>query len=155
HVFSFFLICLWILIVERWWEDCGWRRSAALGVVAALIVLVRHTNVIYLLVLPLHGVARWEQLRSRLAEMWGRWKVLSVAMLAGAATASPQLVLYKTITGGWLVSPYGALNGGFTFASPHLSGVLFSTQKGLFFWSPLLMLSAAGALVARGWARGM
>ena len=35
-------------------------------------------------------------------------------------------------------------------ASPHLFGVLFSTQKGLFFWSPLLLLSVAGVFVATG-----
>jgi hypothetical protein len=31
--------------------------------------------------------------------------------------------------------------------------VLFSTQKGLFFWSPVLVLAVVGMFVARGWAR--
>jgi hypothetical protein len=30
---------------------------------------------------------------------------------------------------------------------------LFSTQKGLFFWSPLLLLTIAGAILSEGWTR--
>jgi hypothetical protein len=30
---------------------------------------------------------------------------------------------------------------------------LFSTQKGLFFWSPLLLLTIVGAIVSEGWTR--
>ena len=41
-----------------------------------------------------------------------------------------------------IVSSYGAL--GFDFANPGIYGVLFSVQKGLFFWSPLLLLACAG-----------
>lgn len=155
HVFSFFLVCLWILFVELWWEHSSWQRSLALGAVAALIVLVRHTNAIFLLVLPLYGVTRWDDLRSRIGDMWERRRWLGVAVLTGAALVMPQVVLYRIITGSWLVSPYGALDASFTFGSPHLFGVLFSTQKGLFFWSPLLLLAVAGAIVASGWTRGM
>ena len=155
HVFSFFLVCLWILLVELWWEHPSWQRSLALGAVAALIVLVRHTNAIFLLVLPLYGVTRWNDLRSRIGDMWERRRWLGVATLAGAAVVMPQVVLYRIITASWLVSPYGALNASFTFGSPHFFGVLFSTQKGLFFWSPLLLLAVPGAIVASGWARGI
>ena len=67
HVFAFFLVCCWILIIERWWERTrrGGCRSRS-GSVAALIVLVRHTNAIFLLVLPLYGVTRWNDLRARI-----------------------------------------------------------------------------------------
>jgi hypothetical protein len=81
--------------------------------------------------------------------------LLGVAALAAAAAVMPQVVLYRMITASWLVSPYGALNGSFTFGSPHLFGVLISTQKGLFFWSPLLLFAVLGAIVASGWARGI
>ena len=35
----------------------------------------------------------------------------------------------------------------FHFDRPHLFGVLFSVQKGVFFWSPLLILAVLGFLV--------
>jgi membrane-bound metal-dependent hydrolase YbcI (DUF457 family) len=49
------------------------------------------------------------------------------------------------------MSSYGPL--GFTFRSPHLFGVLFSVQKGLFFWSPVLLLTVPGLWVGRSLAR--
>jgi len=155
HVFSFFLFCCWILIVERWWEleRPTWGLSLALGIVAGLIVLVRHTNAILLLVLPLYGVTRWTDLRARIGSMWERRKWLGAAMLVGLVALMPQLLIYRMSTSSWLVNPYSALNIGFSFGSPRLVGVLFSTQKGLFFWSPLLLLAVLGAIVADGWAR--
>jgi membrane-bound metal-dependent hydrolase YbcI (DUF457 family) len=57
----------------------------------------------------------------------------------------PQLAIYYQATGRPIVSSYGEL--GFNFASPRIVGVLFSTQKGLFFWSPLLLLACAGFVV--------
>jgi len=155
HAFAFFLVCCWILIIERWWEleRPTWRLSLALGIVAALIVLVRHTNAIFLLVLPLYGVTRWTDLRARIASMWERRKWLGVATLVGALGILPQLLLYRMSTSSWLVNPYSALDIGFSFGSPRIVAVLFSTQKGLFFWSPLLLLAIFGAIVAEGWAR--
>jgi hypothetical protein len=32
---------------------------------------------------------------------------------------------------------------------------LFSVERGLFFWSPILLFSIGGLVVARGWARGL
>jgi hypothetical protein len=157
HVFSFFLICCWILIIERWWEleRPTWRLSLALGAIAALIVLIRHTNAIFLLILPLYGVTRWSDLRARVASMWERRTWLGAAMLVGSVSIIPQLLLYRMSTNSWLVSPYSGLDVGFSFGSPHLVGVLFSTQKGLFFWSPLLMFAVVGGIVAKGWSRGI
>ena len=42
HAFAFFLVCCWILIIERWWEleRPTWRLSLALGIVAALIAMM-------------------------------------------------------------------------------------------------------------------
>src|SRR6266487_413950 len=129
HVFSFFLVTLWILIVEQWWERPSLRLSLVLGAVAAMIVLVRHTNAIFLLVLPLYGVTRCADLRARVGSMWERRKWLGAATLVGSAGIIPQLLLYRMSTFSWLVSPYSALNIGFSFGSPHLVSVLFSTQK--------------------------
>jgi hypothetical protein len=157
HIYSFFLVCLWLLIIEHWWEQerPTWRISLALGVLAALIVLVRHTNAIFLLILPLYGVTRWKDLRARVASMWERRARLGAAALVGAVGIVPQLLLYRMSTKSWFVSPYTALDSGFSFGSPHLASVLVSTQKGLFFWSPLLVLAVVGAIVAKGWARGI
>lgn len=53
--------------------------------------------------------------------------------------------IYYQATGRPVVSAYGDL--GFNWSDPQLFGVLFGTAKGLFFWSPILLLGAAGLVL--------
>src|SRR5262249_40417860 len=152
HVFSFCLICVWLLLIDVWWTRPLLARSLGLGAVAGLIVLVRHADVIYLVLLPLYGVTSMRELGARSRELWERRLALAAAALVAAIAVAPQLLLYRRITSAWLVSPYAEV-AGFVLQSAHWLGVLFSTQKGLFFWSPLLLLSVLGASVADGWSR--
>jgi hypothetical protein len=126
HAFSFAL-CAALLERLDAWQPGRMRDDALIGVLAGLLILVRHTN----LLVPLCFVP---VVRSPALAL----RTLGIA----AALVSPQLWLYHRATGHWLVSSYGQL--GFTFASPHLWGVLFSVQKGAFFWAPLLLAAAAG-----------
>ena len=155
HAYAFFLVCLWVWLVEQWWERPTLARSLAIGAVAALNVLVRHTNAIFVLLLPLYGIVHWRDVRARALDLRDRWRMLAAAAAAGVLVLAPQLALYKWITGQWLVNAYVTHGVGFTFGSPHLVAVLFSTQKGLFFWSPVLLLSVAGVFVATGRARAL
>lgn len=155
HAYAFFLICVWLWIVERWWERPTVPLTLAAGAVAGLSVLVRHTNAIFVLVLPLYGITSWDEARVRAAALLARWRLLAIAAAAGMAVLAPQLALYKWITGEWIVNSYDAFGMGFRFGSPHLADVLFSTQKGLFFWSPVLLLSVFGVFVASGRARAL
>jgi hypothetical protein len=153
HAYAFFLICVWMWIVERWWERPSMPLSLAVGAVAGLNVLVRHTNAIFILVLPLYGITTWNDLRDRVPALLVRWRLLAIAAVSGLVVLSPQLALYKWITGEWVVNSYDAFGMGFHFGSPRVADVLFSTQKGLFFWSPILLLSVFGVFVASGRAR--
>jgi hypothetical protein len=152
HVFAFFLVCALLELTEMWWATPTVRRSIALGVVSALLFLTRHTDLLFLALVPLYGIDR-SGVRERAAEIWRRRHAVSLAASVALLGIAPQLLLYRHVTGAWLVSPYAGVGTGFQFASPHIFGVLFSTQKGLFFWSPVLMLSLFGVLVARGGIR--
>jgi hypothetical protein len=105
------------------------RDEVVIGVISGLIVLVRHTNAL----IPICFVGALA-LRTR--------RLPIVAAVVAAIVVLPQLWLYHRATGHWLISSYGSL--GFTFASPHLAGVLVSPQKGLFFYAPVLLAAVAG-----------
>jgi len=153
HSFSFFLVAAWLAGVERWWESATPGRTLTLAVVAALIVLVRLPNAIFLLVLPLYGVSSWPALARRPRELWDRRGSLAAMAAAALTLVLPQALFYRSVNGSWFVSPYRQLGMGFRFSSPHVIAVLASTQKGLFFWSPVLLLAVIGFAVASGWAR--
>jgi hypothetical protein len=125
HAFSFALCAA---LLER--LDAGPERlrdDIVIGVLAGLMILVRHTNII----VPVCFV-----LAAR------SWRLAVTSGSVATVIVLPQLWLYHRATGHWIVSSYGQL--GFTFADPHLWGVLGSVTKGAFFWAPLLLLAVAG-----------
>jgi hypothetical protein len=152
HIYSFFLIALLLVLTETWWERPDSGISVALGLTGGVMVLTRHTNALFLMMIPLYGVTTIRAMRTRVAEIGRRWRPVLIAAAVATAAVLPQLMIYKYATGRWFISPYGALEGGFTFGSPHLFDVLFGTEKGLFFWSPILLFAVAGWIVASGWA---
>lgn len=146
HAFSFALVCTLVELTDRWWDEPQRWHAVVLGIVCALVVLVRHTNAVFLLLVPFWHVDRLGDLARRRRDL---------VTLAGVATvvAAPQLVYYKWVTHAWIVNAYALQGLGFTFLSPHLVGALVSTQRGLLFWAPVLLSAVAGLFVARGWAR--
>ena len=148
HVYSFFLFAALLYVTTRWYELPSLRLSVLLGLLSGLIVLVRHPNIVLLAVFPLYGVSSFASLRARITFLAGHRRLLTFAAGAGIAIVVPQLVTYWLATGRPLVSAYGEV--GFNWSSPRLYGVLFSVTKGVFFWSPLLLLALAGwAVLAR------
>jgi hypothetical protein len=144
HPYSFFLFAAFMDLTEHWHETRRLRIAVLLGIVAGLIVLTRHTNAVFLCLLPLYGVTGIASLRARALELCHEWRAVTVMALVAAVVIAPQLAIYHRATGRIFVSSYGTL--GFDFASPRIAGVLFSVQKGLFFWSPLLLLACAGLI---------
>lgn len=148
HPYAFFLFAAFLDLTDRWHARPDTRRAILLGVVAGLVVLVRHTNVLVLLVFPLFGVTGWRSFGARVAVLRTHARPLAIAALVAAIVVAPQLAIYYAATGRLLVSSYGEL--GFNWGSPHILGVLFSVQKGLFLWSPLLLAACVGlVLLAR------
>ena len=142
HPYSFFLCAAFLELTERWYEQPRKSVSVLLGIVAGFIVLTRHTNALFLIFFPLYEVTSFAALRIRLARLSReRWLVAAMVIVA-IAVVSPQLAIYHQATGRVFVSSYGEL--GFNFASPRFVQVLFSVQKGLFFWSPVLLTGVVG-----------
>ena len=63
HIYTFFLICLLLFLVPRWYADPSIINTFFLGIVSGLIPLVRNPNVIFLVFLPLYGITNWESLK--------------------------------------------------------------------------------------------
>jgi hypothetical protein len=151
HAFSFFLIASFMLLVELWWEAPDVRRSVALAAVAALIVLVRHTNGIFFLFVPLHGIIRPSDVATNVNLLRQRMPWILGMAAVGLLCLAPQLLIYQWATGHWIVNAYP--EGSFTFGTAHILDTLFSVQRGLFFWSPVLLCAVAGLVVAETPAR--
>lgn len=151
HVYSFFLLSTFMLLTERWHRSPTRKFSLLLGIVAGLIVLTRHTNAILLVVFPLYVIGAAPTMSLGLRRLREQWREVASVCAAAAVLIAPQLAMYYQATGQVLVNSYGSL--GFNFLEPRIYGVLFSVQKGLFFWSPLLLLGVAGLVTSQGMTR--
>lgn len=142
HPYSFFLLAAFLALTERWYREPSRQVSVLLGVVAGLIVLTRHTNAMFLLLFPFYGMPVTTDFRTRARVLASNVRELAVMAGVGFVVLAPQLALYYQATGRLLVSSYG--EQAFYFGSPQIHGVLLSARKGLFFWSPVLLLAVAG-----------
>ena len=76
---------------------------------------------------------------------WPRWA------LAAAFAFAPQLLAYRAVNGTF--GPSRLVARKMSYASPHALSVLFDPAHGLFAWAPLLLLAAAGLVLAAVRAR--
>jgi hypothetical protein len=139
HATSLFAVSLFVLIWLRSIGRYDLARGLLLGLAGGLAALVRWQDAIVLL-LP-----ACELISARLS---GRLSTSRLAGLAGALAAGlvagvlPQLAAWQAVFGSALVVPQG---GSFMrWTEPALLSVLFSTRRGLFLWTPALLLAAAG-----------
>jgi len=138
HAFTF---ALFSAFLERFdaRQPARRRDEIVLGALAGLLILVRHTNV--LIPLSFYGYHVVSAFRRKI-------HLPLIPAAIAALIVLPQLWIYHRATGSWFISSYGSL--GFTFASPHLAGVLVSPTKGLFFYAPLLLLAVPGLFLLPG-----
>ncbi|MCL4360086.1 glycosyltransferase family 39 protein [Patescibacteria group bacterium] len=122
HALSFFAVCLFLsfLAAER-------KQWFLIGISLGLVALIRPQDaVVGLVALPYLRPNAW------------------VRFLGGALTGFlPELLAWLALYGSF-VSPYLGRGEGFTFLHPHIIEVLFAPWYGLFFFSPILLVGAAG-----------
>jgi hypothetical protein len=148
HVYAFCLIAALLDVLPRWLDDPTTGRSVLMGTLAGLLVLVRHQHVVVLAGLACYGLTNLTSMRTRAAWIGSRWRDVAFAGCVMALWLAPQAFVYYQATGHVFVDAYGA-DRHFNFASPHLVAVLLGTEKGLFFWSPVLLTSLAGFFMLR------
>jgi hypothetical protein len=132
HVISTFWTTLGIVLAWKLIRDKTgrtWWRIMTLGLALGLSIICRPTNAAILLpfTLPL------------------LWRVRH-RLLFGLPTAILPIVLqmatWKVLYGHWLQYSYGT--EGFNWLEPQFISTLISSKHGLFFWSPLMVLSFLG-----------
>ncbi len=150
------------LVVAAW---IAFRRSSLrhwflLGAATGLAMLVRTQNALLIVIPTLEHLRRfWQGLKERRsdpsssptassASFGGIWLSVTAYALGGLATFWPQMLAWRVVYGHWVeLNPYAYSNAGhFTWAQLWIGRVLFSTNRGLFIWSPILILGVLGLI---------
>jgi hypothetical protein len=141
HAYSFALVALFLLAALRYWERPRTISLLAMGLLWGVIVLVRPINGIILLSLPFIA-GSWSGLRSGLQGLMHRKGTTLVAILLAVMIPMVQPFIHFLSTGNWWVDSYPGEH--FNWTDPHPLDILFSYKKGLFVYTPVLLLGCVG-----------
>lgn len=141
HIYSFALIAGLIYYGQKYFEYQNKWLIPLLAVIYALIGLVRPANLIAILLLPFIA-ENFSSLKSGIQYAFKKWPVLLLSIVLCVSIGSLQFIYYKMASGQFIVDTYG--EEGFNFLDPHFIDILFSYKKGLFVYTPMLLLSLAG-----------
>lgn len=136
HVYSALLVAilLWMLL-GRSDRARGWGAHATVGVLAALLILVRNTNILLVALGALTAVSP-------------RARRHVLALIIGAAAGASMQVAYNLLATGTITfSSYGAER--FIWDRPMWPSVLLSYERGVFTYYPVLGIALAAGLFVR------
>lgn len=150
HVYSFFLISQCFVSFYFFLETKHWKHSFLLGLSAGLLFLIRPTNsIVFLPLLFSFMPFSFSALKERLLFFNQKKYMMALSALIAAFPTLVQMCYWKTATGQYFFNPYAHLGLGFDFGNAHFHYGWFSVQRGLFFYSPILLLSVFGLLCYR------
>jgi hypothetical protein len=145
HSYSFFLFAAFMYAVDLWVQKASWKNSILIGIVGGLITLVRPTNCIIFLLLPLWKVDSLVALKSRLKLLLYRPLNLILIIIIACLVFSPQLIYWKYVTGSYFYYSYGEER--FFFNNPVFLKGLFSYRKGWLVYTPVMTFALIGFIV--------
>ncbi|GBD10045.1 hypothetical protein HRbin22_02308 [Candidatus Thermoflexus japonica] len=141
HAVDFFVNALFLWEWARVNPPSG-RDRLRLGLIGGLAATVRYQNASLLIWPALEDLARL-----RRAPREGLSRLAALGIGAGIGFL-PQMIVWRVVFGQWVVgNPYGIAGAGsFDGRAPHLLEVLFSTNRGLFLWTPIATFALLGLI---------
>lgn len=150
HTYSFFTLTLFIYSLQKFFTNPKIRTSMLCGISLGLSLLIRPTNVFYVLLFLLFEVHTMKALKERLQWIIKNTKYFLVIVFLMLLVFLPQMLYWHAVAGKYFVYSYAYSCGQeetFCFwDSPKIGYVLFGVESGMFIYAPLFFLSAAGML---------
>jgi hypothetical protein len=143
HVYSFFAINGFLWFSCRLIRDPKFKFVCLSGLFFGLTVLIRPTNGLVIFLLPFLFTSKEE---AHVLTNFLKKSKLTILLFLGTFTLlmSIQFILWHLQTGHWFIWSYK--DEGFHFRNPQFGNVLFSYRKGLFIYTPLVLLALFGCI---------
>lgn len=139
HVYSFFAIILFCYWAKMLLVQSKPRYFIYAAASFGLVVLLRNIDLLIILFIPFLS-GSYKQLKNALLLIWKNKSILLLGLLAFSALISIQFWAWYQQCGEWLV--YSYQDEGFIYWSePRLVKMLFGYRKGLFLYTPLLLIA--------------
>lgn len=144
HLYSFFLITLFVWLTIKWYEKPGYKISILLGIVFGLTILIRPTDIIIIIFFILYGITSIKEFSGRISLFLNNYKMIILMGLITFLVWVPQFLYWKYISGQFIFNSYS--DSGFFFNNPQIVNQLFSYRKGWLLYTPVMVFSIIGWL---------
>jgi len=151
HVYSFFLVSVFIFHVPGFYKRADWKSSLKVILPLGLAVLIRPTNILFGFYFLLYGISSFRELGIRLSFLAGKWKFILLMLVVAFVIFIPQMLYWHAVTGKWVVYSYTESRFS-NWKHPQVGTVLIGARNGWFIYTPL-MLIASGALFYLAWLK--
>ena len=146
HAQSAFATALFFWYWDRTRADRSWTQWLVLGLISGLMMDVYYICGVLLVVPLAESLAHyWQDIHSRqMSSVWRLFLQNVLFTLATFVVFLPTLVVKKIIYGNYLEFGYGPH---WDFTSPAFLKVCFSSEHGLFSWTPVALLAVIGLVL--------
>jgi hypothetical protein len=141
HANSFALNCILLWLVVRWHEQPTYYRSIAMAATLGIGVLIRPTEIFWILVPILWNISSWKTFVDKIKFLWAHRMHIVIFSFVFVAVLSLQLFYWKYTMGTWVSYGYQEK---FAILRPFLAKCFFSFKKGWFIYTPLMIFCFAG-----------
>ncbi|MBI1286395.1 MAG: hypothetical protein GC178_02345 [Flavobacteriales bacterium] len=138
HVYSLFAITAFMYFAKDALNRFRVSSLILAGLIFGLVISIRQLNLLVILMLPFLA-GSMSNLLSALTHWFQHFRYVVLSAAAALAVISVQLFVWYLQTGHWFVYSYQGES--FNFVDPHFIDILFSYRKGLFVYTPVLMVS--------------
>lgn len=140
HVYAFAMVA-WLLDAGlSAWRDPSPMHLTLLALAVALLALVRPTDLMAMIALPVVTIGSQRSFRTWWQEITVPTMISAIVVLFALLMVQP--VLWHAQCGQFFVKPYAG--EGFLWDRPMSWSLLFGARKGLFFYWPLLLFALPG-----------
>lgn len=143
HVYSFAVITAFVYYLKKYALTPDSRKLVYLGLLLGVIVLIRPVNGLIILILPFIAGSK-ENLIETLRFVFQRIYRILIPLFLFVSVISIQGLIYYLQIGKFFFDSYTV--EGFHWNRPEIINILFSYRKGLFLYTPALLLSLIGLL---------
>ncbi len=153
HGYLFMLISALLHTIYHWYKKVTLGKTLLLGFLFALISLIRPTELLTSLLFLFWMVNSKEAFKERIRFFGKNYLHLLVMAVVFFLMWVPQFLFWNYKTGHYLYFSYPGER--FFWNDPQIINILFSYRKGLFVYTPLLLLSFIGFFFMKGEIKAM
>ncbi|HTF04320.1 MAG TPA: hypothetical protein VK826_09845 [Bacteroidia bacterium] len=143
HVYSLFAITAFLYCSRMYLREGKAKQLYFAFALLGLIFLLRQVNVMVVLFVPFLADS-YPLLLQRFKSFFKDYRTAIIAFVILLFTVNVQCMLWYIQTGEWIVYSYGTET--FIFSESHIIDFLFSYQRGMFVYAPVLLVCVPGII---------